>query len=287
MGKFIDITGQKFGRLTAIERSYAKNKLGAKGAFWKCRCDCGNEVDVSSYNLRNDITKSCGCLQLDVRRAKFVDLSGKRFGRLTVLGRGSEYIDVSGTSKYKYRCVCDCGNYVWVRPDDLKKGATKSCGCLRKENGTKQLRKIHKERMRGAPHKNARLYNIWTGMKQRCENPNHPRYSDWGGRGISVTAEWHDFASFQNWALQNGYDNSLSIDRIDVNGNYEPANCRWATKKEQANNTRNSRFLEVNGTKHTVAEWSDITGINQATIAGRLRRGWSQRRAVYEPVYKS
>ena len=118
-------------------------------------------------------------------------------------------------------------------------------------------------------------------MKYRCYYQNHPSYKNYGGRGITVCQEWlDDFMNFYNWSMANGYSDELTIDRIDVNGNYEPNNCRWATRKEQQNNMRNNVFLEANGERHTISEWSEITGINRSTISNRLRRGKSIKEAI-------
>lgn len=129
---------------------------------------------------------------------------------------------------------------------------------------------------------NDRLYGIWINMKHRCNNPNDPRYYDYGGRGITVCNEWlHSYENFKDWSMRNGYTERLSIDRINVNGNYEPSNCRWATNKEQQNNMRSNRLLTYLGETHTVSEWAEITGINKSTISKRIdRSGWSIERAL-------
>lgn len=219
--------------------------------------------------------------------AKFVDLSGQRFGRLTVIKRGEEYTDSNGSHRFKYLCLCDCGNYITVRPCHLKSGATRSCGCLHKESAAKQgiANTRHGGNRRNAPYEEKRLYAIWSGMRQRCENPNCTKYPNWGGRGIAVCDEWHDFAKFQDWAVSNGYDKELSIDRIDVNGNYQPDNCRWVTSVVQMNNQRANRRIEVSGETRTIAEWSRLVGIKQGTIASRIDNlGWSPEMAVCTPL---
>lgn len=121
-----------------------------------------------------------------------------------------------------------------------------------------------------------RLYGVWGHMIQRCTNEHDPKYKDYGKRGISVCKEWrNDFLNFYNWAMDNGYADNLTIDRIDVNGNYEPDNCRWATPKVQANNTRRNLKYEYNGEKLTLSQWSEKTGIPYKTLHRRLKNGWS------------
>lgn len=129
--------------------------------------------------------------------------------------------------------------------------------------------------------RHTRLYNIWRSMNQRCYNTNTINYERYGGRGIRVCDEWrHDFVAFRDWAVANGYTDNLTIDRKDANGNYNPSNCQWATYKEQANNKRSNRLLELHGVSHTLGEWASITGIKLATIWARLNKGWSVEEAL-------
>lgn len=132
---------------------------------------------------------------------------------------------------------------------------------------------------------NTRLYGIWSNMKTRCYCKTDPHYKRWGGRGIQVCDEWkNSFTSFYQWAVENGYEDTLTIDRIDNDKNYEPSNCRWATLIEQANNTRNSRYYTHNGETHTMAEWSRILGINREVLKDRVfKLGWSFEEAVRTP----
>ena len=129
--------------------------------------------------------------------------------------------------------------------------------------------------------KGTRLYTIWRGMKARCDNPNEAAYSNYGGRGIHVCDEWRDdFLSFSNWAKNNGYQEHLTIDRIDVNGNYCPDNCRWATRKQQENNKRNNVYITIGDKTQSLAEWCEETGINYQTAHTRIRQGWEHSEAV-------
>lgn len=127
-----------------------------------------------------------------------------------------------------------------------------------------------------------RLYRIFDHMKQRCYNKNNERYKDYGKRGINVCNEWlHDFMVFREWALNNGYNDTLTIDRIDVNGNYEPSNCRWVDNLTQQNNKRDNVFLTYNGKTQTMAQWSRELGINRHTINKRHQRGYTDKECLF------
>lgn len=192
-----------------------------------------------------------------------IDLTGQRFGRLTVLEKSLERRGRSFT----WVCQCDCGMITHpIRTSYLLSGKTRSCGCLRND--------ITKQRSVKHGLCSTRLYGVWSGMKRRCLNPNCEKYKSYGGRGIQVCDEWIcNFQAFYTWAMASGYKEGLTIDRIDVNGNYCPENCRWETAKEQANNRRSSLLVEINGETRTIAEWSHITGIGYETIWRRYARG--------------
>lgn len=173
--------------------------------------------------------------------SRTIDLTGKRFGKLTVLEK------VSKTPKGQaiWLCVCDCGNLCNKRADVLKSGNSNSCGCYRKERGRATIENALRERTRNAKQvKSERLYKVWRSMIGRCKYEKADSYSNYGGRGISVCDEWRNsYQVFKKWALENGYDESAprgecTIDRIDNDGNYQPDNCRWVSMKVQAHNKR-------------------------------------------------
>lgn len=202
--------------------------------------------------------------------SELIDLTGQRFGRLTVTSRA----DTNGG--VFWNCVCDCGGKKIVRSDHLKRGFARSCGCLQKE--TMDYYRHRFLTKNGKLSKEDRIYKIWCGMKKRCTNTMATKWNRYGGRGISICKEWEDFFVFKEWALSNGYADNLSIDRIDNDGNYSPENCRWATAKEQSNNTSRNHVVTINGEPHTLSEWSAITGINAGTLWKRAKSGITDER---------
>ena len=207
-------------------------------------------------------------------------LIGNKYGKLTV-------IDYAGKSKYGGRlwlCRCECGNEVIVQTAQLNNGRKKSCGCLPKENAKKIVRLAHEANRKYKISSNSRLYACWRGMITRCTNNKDRYFKDYGCRGIKVCNEWQDFDNFAEWAMSNGYNNSLTIDRIDVNGNYEPSNCRWATAKEQANNKRKTKYFEHNGEQKTLSQLANEYSINYKLLYERVViEHWDLERALTTP----
>lgn len=199
------------------------------------------------------------------------DKSGKRYGNLVVVKEA--YKDKRyGKTRIVWECICDCGNTCNILGERLSSGNTKSCGCLKpKKCGNYKHGK-----------KYTRLYNIWQGMKGRCCNSNHTSYMYYGGKGIKIFGEWiNDFQTFHDWAISAGYNDSLTIDRINSDGNYEPSNCRWVSMADQANNTSNNRLITANGKTQTLTKWSQETGINITTLSSRIKSlNWDAEKAM-------
>jgi hypothetical protein len=211
--------------------------------------------------------------------SRFIDITGQKFGRLTALRYAESRREKNGEKTAYWWFQCDCGKEIVRRKSHVvaKKGGIKSCGCLLKDAGL-----IH--RVHGGT--GSKLHNIWMGMFFRCENEKSDHWANYGGRGIKICPEWHDFITFRDWALSNGYQDSLTIDRIDVNGNYEPPNCRWATMKEQQNNKRTNRFITCGGETLTATQWAERLGGHLGLVLQRLKRGWNEIAAVATPLKK-
>lgn len=203
---------------------------------------------------------------------KFVDFSGKKFGRLLVLDKFKKI------GKYNFwLCKCDCGKLIWIRGNSFNNGHATSCGCSR--------RKYFIEK---TVYKTA-LHSVWNNMKGRCYRKTDHNYRNYGNRGIEICDEWKDkdngFKNFYNWAIKNGYKKGLSIDRIDNNGNYSPENCRWADMKTQNNNQRSTVRIKYNGIEKTLEEWSKIVKIPKRTIYKRIKeQNWDIESAFNKPV---
>jgi hypothetical protein len=197
---------------------------------------------------------------------KYVNEIGNTYGRLKVIkevGRKRGAV--------LYLCECECGENKEITAIDLRSGRVNSCGCLKKEliieeNTTHGMRKH-------------RLYRIYHNMISRCYNKNSTHFLDYGGRGIIICDIWLNketgFINFVNWSLKSGYSDNLTIDRMNVNGNYEPNNCRWATASEQNSNKRTTKYVEIDGESKTLKEWCVFYDINYKTARARIKNGWN------------
>lgn len=202
---------------------------------------------------------------------KFIDMTGMEFGRLTILQR----VPTPKHSRVTHwECMCECGKVMVTTRPNLINGHTVSCGCYALE--------VRRGNKHGVTHNESRtrLYHIWQSMKQRCYDENVEGYKWYGAVGVEVCEEWMEYINFSKWAKSNGYNKKLTIDRIDVNGDYEPNNCKWSTTKEQNRNKTTTRYIEFEGHKRSLGEWSELLKIPMSTIVNRLNRGCSPKEAL-------
>lgn len=261
------MVGQRFGNLVVIKDCGKRGKRPKK--HYLCKCDCGNEIVVCVDNLRNGHTKSCGCLRnkASVRR---VDLCGNIFGKLTAI----KFLRSNHVGTTIWLCRCECGNEIEVSYNNLLSGNTKSCGCWHEKHLDTR----------------GRLYKCWQGLKSRCECEKNHNYSNYGKRGISICEEWRNsYLSFREWALSSGYKDNLTIDRIDVEGNYEPSNCRWANMETQQNNKRVNIYVEYNDERLTLRQiakrYSEPKGISYKTLWYRYSIAkWDIEKCINTPL---
>ncbi|PHB11470.1 hypothetical protein COE80_31060 [Bacillus pseudomycoides] len=234
MGKRIDLTGQKFGRLTVIGYSHSDHN---NKSYWDCVCECKNERKVQTSMLRSGRTKSCGCLQREkasksiqaLIKRDFDDLTGNKYNRLTVI----KYIETKHSHRV-WECKCDCGKITKVREQNLKRGTSKSCGCYNRELSSLKHKKHGQSFING---KFTPEYQAWANMKKRCSNPNANGYEYWGGRGINYCDRWESFDNFFEDMGSRPTPNH-SLDRIDNSKGYCSENCKWTDKAQQVINRR-------------------------------------------------
>lgn len=202
----------------------------------------------------------------------YKSIIGNRYGKLTVVE------ELHDGKRITRKCLCDCGNYVFTSKYKLENGMKKSCKYCSYEE----------IRLKNTTHgmSSTRLFRIYGKMIRRCYVPEEPAYKYYGERGIAICDEWkNDRTKFFEWALNNGYKDDLTIDRINVHGNYEPSNCRWVTQKEQALNRTNNVLITFNGKTKTLHEWAEEKNMNRATLLNRLKR-WSIEDALTKPICK-
>ena len=205
--------------------------------------------------------------------SKYESLIGTKFNSLTILGIESH----NKTGHYKLLCKCDCGNQKSIRSDKVINGITKTCGC--KGIGCNAYTQ------KGISRKYSNLYSCWNIMRHRCYDVNNEKYANYGARGITVCEEWrYSFEPFFNWAMANGYQKGLTIDRIDVNGNYEPSNCRWTTYIVQARNKTNNKMITYKGETKCLSQWCEELEIPYHTIRARIRLGWTPEKSFETPI---
>jgi len=194
-------------------------------------------------------------------RSRTIDLTGQRFARWVVLA----FHDYTSRGSARWLCLCGCGERKVVDGSSLRSGRSKSCGCFRREAKT-----------HGQCY--TKIYFVWSGMRARCRNPKAQDYKNYGGRGIRVCERWEKFENFL--ADMGEAPSGTTLDRVDVNGDYEKSNCRWATRRVQARNQRRTVMLTFDGRSQSRADWADELGIKHATLTSRLRNGWSVEQAL-------
>ena len=251
----LEYVGKKFDRLTVLR----KLPMTKSYVEYECQCDCGKIITRSQSYFK---TASQFCCP-DCKRPNIKDLTGQRFGRLVAV----RYAGVSKGNQTLWECKCDCGNTVLVHAQNLKSGHTSSCGCYNYE--------CISARNRTHGETKTRIYRIWHDMNYRCSSPKHRSYPLYGGKGVKVCDAWKDYETFRDWALQSGYKDGLSIDRIDSEKDYCPENCRWATDTEQANNTNRNRCYTIDGVTDTLANWCRKYNMPYVTASSRVLRGWN------------
>ena len=186
----------------------------------------------------------------------FLDITGEKYGKLKVIS----YAGKTKSGNSKWLCFCDCGNPKVVEASKLMSGHTKSCGCS----------KFAREGL-----SRTRLYRVWKCMIARCDNYENDNYYWYGLKGISVCESWRDFKAFYDWSLANGYQEDLTIDRIDSNGDYCPENCRWVSQKEQCNNVSSNHIIIFKNKRYSMAKFADLLGYNYWTVSNRIKLGWT------------
>ena len=265
MAVAIDLVGMRFGRWKVLKKVSKPLKSG-KGTtvYFKCRCGCGTVKLVSSVSLRMGQSRSCGCL-------KFADLANMKFGRLLVI----KMIGKNKTHQALWECQCDCGNKTISTTADLKSGNKKSCGCLQKEH----LSKAPERSKRTHEKSKTRIYRAWAGMKNRCSPSNKYTRKYYHDRGIKVCESWENsFEVFYKWSIQKGYQDNLSLDRINNNKGYYPRNCRWVDHQTQMNNTSRTLKILYEGKEYTIKELSEELSIPVSRLREQVKLGKYVRR---------
>jgi hypothetical protein len=278
----ISMIGRRYGALTVIKESEPcatrKNEYISR---WECLCDCGNTITKKINCLSTSKYSSCGCL------LESQNIIGNRYGKLTVIKRYNTERDKSGHMRSQYICKCDCGVLVIKSRHELTGRQNVTCGGKYSEQAIENaIDQTYNNFL--IENKNA-LSHIWVDMRQRCNNPNAPHYDCYGGRGIKVCETWNkpnNKDMFLRWAFESGYKKGLSIDRINVDGDYESSNCRWVDHKTQQRNKQNTRYVVYRGEAISISELSEEFNIPYGTLLGRINHGWDIEKALTKPVGK-
>lgn len=204
------------------------------------------------------------------------DLTGNRYERIVVLQRAE-----NKNGRVAYLCKCDCGKEFVTLAQHITRGFVKSCGCGNREKASQRMTKMNTTH----GHSGTRLYGIWQNMRSRCYNKHNPAYKSYGGRGIFICNEWNNYLNFEEWAISTGYTDELTIDRINVNKEYSPKNCRWTTRKIQGNNKRTNFYITYHGETKTLAEWADILKMPYSKLKFRLYQKWDIEKAFTNTNY--
>jgi hypothetical protein len=262
MERFTDLTGRSFGKLTVLYRVKAQEPNGRIKNVWNCLCECGQEKVILGSSLTKKVkpTHTCGkCLQSK-------DLTGKKFGKLQVLNR---HLPTEKKGWY-WDCLCECGTRIAKDGYRLLSGKTKSCGCISRDRKNQKYQK--------------RLYHIWLTMEDSCHTLNNIDYINYGARGKRVCKDWgNSFLSFYQWATANGYSENSTLELRNLDGFYEPSNCRWVTNQQQGIATKNICHITINGETKAITEWAELSGINPRLLRYRVIKGWKDENLL-DPV---
>ncbi len=252
-----EFIGKKYNKLTIIDFLPKQ--------FVLAKCECGNEKKIKWYSVKYGTTKTCGCEQRSIR---VIDRVGERYGRLVIRKM---------LANNKIEALCDCGVIKIFCKSGVVQGNSKSCGCLNRE-------RITKHGLCGND-----LYSVWEGMIQRCYNKNHKKYANYGGRGVIICDEWrNDFKPFYDWAIANGWEKGLKIDK-DIKGKkliYSPEFCSIVTHKQNLRCRYNNRIVTYNNESLCVAEWAEKLNMPYERLSARLKRGWPLDRALRPDNFK-
>lgn len=284
MSRLEVMSGEVYGRLTIESELPVRRRKRGTERWFRCVCECGKSTEVPLRRLRSGKTKSCGCLSPKVPKP-FV---GMKYGRMTVLRATGKVVTPSGVVCRIVECRCDCGNVKSCRLQSLRSGNTKSCGCLAKESSS-ELGKAFGGSTRTHGRSKSVEYSTWNGMRDRCTNPRDVSWKHYGGRGIKVCDRW--LKSFEAFFEDMGVrpSDKHSIHRVDNDGDYEPSNCVWATRKEQSRNTRRTLYADYNGERVNVTDLAErlaeTSDVPFSVIVSRLRSGHSAEEAVKAASY--